>query len=86
MKSKEIVLSRNKTIIFGIIIVLLLTSIISYLSYDVIAAFYGEMPQIDRVHYMLTVFPATLLILASMLIGFIFISIKYPKKEKKKDK
>ncbi len=86
MKSKEIVLSKSKTIIFGIIIVLLLSSIISYGTYDVIGAFYGEAPAIDRLHYMLVVLPATIIVLGSTLVGFILISMKYIKKEKKQDK
>ena len=86
MKSKEIVLSKSKTIIFGIIIVLLLSSIISYGTYDVVGAFYGELPAIDRLHYMLVVLPATIIVLGSMLVGFILISMKYTKKEKKKNK
>lgn len=86
MKSKEIVLSKSKTIIFGIIIVLLLSSIISYGTYDVVGAFYGEMPAIDRIHYMIVVFPATIIVLGSILVGFILISMKYEKKAKKQDK
>ena len=42
MKSKEIVLSKKKAIIFGIVIDILVTTIISYGGYDAVNAFYGE--------------------------------------------
>lgn len=82
MKSKEIVLSKKKAIIFGIVIDILVTTIISYGGYDAVNAFYGEIMPLSRGSFFLVLFPHVLIIIAAIILAFTFISIKYPKKIK----
>ena len=82
MKSKEIVLSKKKAIIFGIVIDILVTTIISYGGYDAVNAFYGEIMPLSRKSFFLVLFPHVLIIIAAIILAFTFISIKYPKKTK----
>jgi len=81
MKKKEIVMSKNKLIVFGIIIDLLLTTIISYGTYDIINAFYGEIMPTSRINFFFTMFPYTLFIIAALLICYTLLGIKSDKKK-----
>lgn len=82
MKSKEIILSKKKAIIFGILIDLIVTSIISFGGYDAVNAFYGEIMPLARKDFFFVLFPHVLIIIAAIILSFTFISIKYTKKTK----
>lgn len=86
MKNNEIILSKKKTICFGIIISLLMSAIISYGSFDIIAAFYGEVMPVERMRFFTAMFPGVLVILVALLVSFVLLSAVYKKKENKAKK
>lgn len=78
---KVMILSVAKAIIFGIIIDLLVSSIVSIYSFDIINAFCEEPIGIPRGKVMFAVFPGAFVIIASILVAYTFLSIKSKKKE-----
>lgn len=86
----EIVLSRNKAIIFAIIIDILTSFIISIGAYDIIISFYGTDLVINKAIFMTALFPGVFVIIGTILISYVIISLKWKnfdtKKTKKKNK
>lgn len=81
-KNNEIVLSKSKAIIFGIIIDVLMSCIISIGSYDIIVSFYGEKMAIEKSLFASILFPAVFIIIGAILISYVLISIKWDSKKK----
>lgn len=82
MRKRNVILNKKKMIIFGIVIDILVTSILSFGSYDIINAFYGEIIPVSRLNFFLTLFPNILIIIAAIIISYTLLSIKYEKKTK----
>ncbi len=82
-KNNEIILSKSKAIVFGIIIDILMSFIISVGSYDIITAFYGEKMAIDKSLFASILYPAVFVIVGSILISYLLISIKWDNKKAK---
>lgn len=85
-QSSEIVLSRNKAIIFAIIIDVLTSLIISFGSYDIIIAFYGQKMPVDRFLYASVLFPGVFVIIGAILVSYILVSLKWNPKRANKAK
>ena len=82
MRKRNVILNKKKMIFFGIVIDILVTSILSFESYDIINAFYGEIMPVSRLNFFLTLFPNILIIIAAIIISYTLLSIKYEKKTK----
>ena len=82
MRKRNVILNKKKMILFGIVIDILVTSILSFGSYDIINAFYGEIMPVSRLSFFLTLFPNILIIIATIIISYTLLSIKYEKKTK----
>lgn len=81
MTKRNVILNKKKMIFFGIVIDILVTSILSFGSYDIINAFYGEIMPVSRLNFFLILFPNILIIIATIIISYTLLSIKYEKKD-----
>ena len=78
---KVMTLSVAKAIIFRIIINIIISSIVSIYSYDVINAFCEEPIDIERGRVIITIFPGSFIIITAVLIAYTLLSIKAKQKE-----
>lgn len=78
---KEITLSTTKAIVFGFIINIIISGVISTKAFDIINAFQEEPLQTSRGNIAILVFPYIFVILASVLISYTMLSLKSKKKE-----
>ncbi|MBQ8131419.1 MAG: hypothetical protein IJ193_02920 [Bacilli bacterium] len=78
---KTLTLSLGKAILFGTIINIIVSGVISTYSFDIINAFGEEPIAATRGNVMVTIFPASFIILTSVLIAYTFLSIVPKKKE-----
>ena len=78
---KVMILSVAKAIIFGTIINIIISSIVSIYSYDVINAFCEEPIDIERGRVIITIFPGSFIIITAVLIAYTLLSIKAKQKE-----
>ena len=78
---KVMTLSVAKVLLFGTIIDLIISCVVSIYSFDVIKAFSDGQIALTRGKVIIAVFPSCFIILASALVAFTFLSIKSIRKE-----
>lgn len=81
MKNNEFLISKKKAIIFAIIIDLIVTAIISIGAYDVVNIVYGQKMQIERLNFIIILYPNLFGINLAMMTSHILLSMIYKKKK-----